>query len=222
MPALSEPELLDGLAPTARRATPRARIAVGGAVVLFIAAVAAAAVLSFVAVGGGSQPLVGPSTGGDATPASSGAGVQSAPLLVHVLGEVASPGLVELAAGSRVVDAVAAAGGFTPSADPAAVNLARAVVDGEQLVVLAVGQAPPPGAGAASGGAAATDADGTVHLNTADLATLDTLPRIGPALAQRIIDWRDANGPFTSTDQLLDVAGIGDAVFAGLEGRVVP
>ena len=66
----------------------------------------------------------------------------------------------------------------------------------------------------------ATGADGLVHLNTADVAALDTLPRIGPALAQRIIDWRDANGPFTSIDQLLEVTGIGDAVFAGLAERV--
>ena len=61
-----------------------------------------------------------------------------------------------------------------------------------------------------------------MHLNTADLAALDTLPRIGPALAQRIIDWREANGPFTSVDQLLEVAGIGDAVFSGLADRVAP
>ena len=73
----------------------------------------------------------------------------------------------------------------------------------------------------APGGEGATAAgDGLVHLNTADVAALDTLPRIGPALAQRILDWRDANGPFTSTDQLLDVAGIGDAVFAGIADKV--
>ena len=100
-------------------------------------------------------------------------------------------------------------------------NLARPVVDGEQLAVLAVGQAPPP-PGSAAGGATGPAADGTVHLNTADLAALDTLPRIGPALAQRIIDWREANGPFTSVDQLLEVAGIGDAVFSGLADRVAP
>ena len=69
-------------------------------------------------------------------------------------------------------------------------------------------------------GGVATDSDGLVHLNTADVAALDTLPRIGPALAQRIIDWREANGPFTSIDQLLEVTGIGDAVFGGLADRV--
>ena len=191
---------------------------------LFIGAVAIAAILSFTATGGGEQgPIGGPIAGeagseaGAETTSGEGA-VSGAPLLVHVLGAVTRPGLVELEAGARVVDAVAAAGGLTPEADPAGVNLARPVVDGEQLVVPVVGAVPPPDA--AAGTAAA--ADGLVHLNTADVAELDTLPRIGPALAQRIIDWRDANGPFTSTEQLLDVAGIGDAVFAGLADKVAP
>ncbi|MFD4421543.1 ComEA family DNA-binding protein [Agromyces sp. NPDC058484] len=223
MPASPEPDPFDALDPAARRATPRVRIAVGAALVLFIAAVAAAAMLSFAAGGGGEQRVIeasGSDASGDAGNAGgSGGGVGTAPLLVHVLGAVARPGLVELTSGARVVDAVAAAGGFTADADPAGVNLARPVVDGEQLVVLAVGQVPPP----AVGGSPSTDGaggDGVVHLNTADLAALDTLPRIGPALAQRIIDWREANGPFTSVDQLLDVAGIGDAVFSGLTDRV--
>ena len=226
MPASSDPNPLDALDPVARRAGPRVRIAVGAAVVLFVVAVAVAAMLSFAASGGGGQGRI------DAVEieATDAAGAHSpveevatTPLLVHVLGAVAKPGLVELAAGSRVVDAVAAAGGFTVEADPAGVNLARPVVDGEQLVVLAIGAAPPPGSAAGSGAASSgvsPAGDGVVHLNTADLAALDTLPRIGPALAQRIIDWRDANGPFTSVDQLLEVAGIGDAVFAGLADRV--
>jgi competence protein ComEA len=222
MPARLEPDPLAALDPAARRAGPRVRIAVGAAVVLFIAAVAAAAMLSFASSGGGGQGVIDAS---DAAPDASGsatggeAGVGTAPLLVHVLGAVAQPGLVELTAGARVVDAVAAAGGFTAEADPAGVNLARPVVDGEQLVVFSVGQTPPPAAGGSPGGSAASG-DGLVHLNTADLAALDTLPRIGPALAQRILDWREANGPFTSVDQLLDVAGIGDAVFSGLADRV--
>jgi len=222
MPASSEPDPLDALDPSARRAGPRVRIAVGAAVVLFIAAVAVAAMLSFAASGGGEQGVIEASGhGSDSVADGSGAAAEvgTSPLLVHVLGAVARPGLVELSAGARVVDAVAAAGGFTAEADPAGVNLARPVVDGEQLVVLALGQAPPPATGGASGGGAASG-DGLVHLNTADIAALDTLPRIGPALAQRIIDWREANGPFTSVDQLLEVAGIGDAVFSGLADRV--
>jgi len=226
MPASLEPDPLDALDPVARRAGPRVRVAVGAAIVLFIAAVAAAAMLSFASGGGGDQGLIAASGSGvDSTtgvgPTDAAAAVSTSPLLVHVLGAVARPGLVELSTGARVVDAVAAAGGFTADADPAGVNLARPVVDGEQLVVLAVGQAPPPTAGGPSGSTSATT-DGVVHLNTADVAALDTLPRIGPALAQRIIDWREANGPFTSTDQLLEVAGIGDAVFSGLADRVAP
>lgn len=222
MPARIEPDPLAALDPRSRRATPRVRIAVGAAVVLFVGAVAVAALLSVSASGGGTQERILPDVEGSsasAVEAGSATDVEAPPLLVHVLGAVVAPGLVELAPGARVVDAVAAAGGFTPDADPAGVNLARPVADGEQLVVLAVGQAPPA-APAVGGGPGGAGADGVVHLNAADVAALDTLPRIGPALAQRIIDWRDANGPFTSVDQLLEVAGIGDAVYSGLVDRV--
>jgi competence protein ComEA len=226
MPAIPDDDPLGALDPRARRAGPRMRIAVGAAVVLFVAAVAIAALLSVASSGGGAQGTIAPAH--DESDGSSGGAVvatgpAAAPLLVHVLGAVAAPGLVELAPGARVVDAVAAAGGFTADADPAAVNLARPVVDGEQLLVLAIGQAPPAeagGGGGTVGGGGPGAGDGTVHLNTADVAALDTLPRIGPALAQRIIDWREANGPFTSVDQLLEVAGIGDAVFSGLADKV--
>lgn len=227
MLAPETPDPLDALDPAARRAAPRVRLAVGAAVVLFIGAVAVAAVISFTANGGGEHGLIGGPEGAsqiarDPADGSDGASVGAAPVLVHVLGAVAQPGLVELSSGARVVDAIAAAGGLTPEADPAGVNLARPVVDGEQLLVAAVGQAPPPPAqgGPVAGGASGDPADGLVHLNTADVAALDTLPRIGPALAQRIIDWREANGGFTSVEQLLDVAGIGDAVFAGLADKV--
>jgi competence protein ComEA len=209
----------DALDPSTRRSAPRVRIAVGAAVVLFVGAVAVAAVMSFFAGGGGDQAALGasPAVHGEAGSEASGRGgveVQTTPLLVHVLGAVAEPGLIELAPGARVVDAVAAAGGFTAAADPAGVNLARPVVDGEQLVVFAVGEvAPAADAGPAVPGPAS---DGLVHLNSAGVAELDTLPRIGPALAQRILDYREANGPFTSVDQLLEVTGIGDAVFSGL------
>ncbi|MFC9560284.1 ComEA family DNA-binding protein [Agromyces sp. NPDC056965] len=220
MPARDAVDPLAVLDPSARRAGPRVQVAVGAAVVLFVLAVAVAVLMSFGSGGGGEQARI-EASGPLRTDASSDPSltVGTPSVLVHVLGAVARPGLVELAAGSRVVDAVAAAGGFAADADPAGVNLARPLVDGEQLAVPVVGQAPPP---AAPGGGAATPGvvDGLVHLNSADVAELDTLPRIGPALAQRIIDWRDANGPFTSVDQLLDVAGIGDTVFAGLEPLV--
>ncbi|WP_157008745.1 ComEA family DNA-binding protein [Agromyces laixinhei] len=222
MPARDAVDPLAALDPSARRAGPRVRVAVGAAVVLFVMAVAVAALLSFSGGGGGEQAPIEASGAGRADASTDPPSQAASPsVLVHVLGAVARPGLVELATGARVVDAVAAAGGFTAEADPAGVNLARPLVDGEQLVVPVPGQAQPP---AEAGGVASGPggADGLVHLNSAGITELETLPRIGPALAQRIIDWRDANGPFTSVDQLLDVAGIGDAVFAGLEQLVAP
>ncbi len=154
-----------------------------------------------------------PKSGGTelARPESSASAVARGPvMLVHVLGEVVDPGLYELSEGDRVVDAVAAAGGFTEAAEQGGVNLARPLADGEQLVVPAVGQAP----------AAGVVSDGRVNLNTADQATLETLPRVGPALAARIIAWRDANGGFASVDDLLNVTGIGQKTFDGLRDLV--
>jgi competence protein ComEA len=242
MSADEERDPLDQLAPSARRAPRRTRVAVGAAVVCFVLAVAVAALLS--AAGGGDQGALSVDGGSAASgepggeaegagPDGEGPAIGGTAVLVHVLGAVAHPGLVELAEGARVVDAVAAAGGLTADADASGVNLARPVTDGEQLVVPVVGQVPEsgeagaagpepgPGSGTGSGSGGAATAPGgasagLVHLNTATLADLDTLPRIGPALAQRILDWRDANGSFTSVEQLREVAGIGDATFAGL------
>jgi competence protein ComEA len=135
-----------------------------------------------------------------------------AQLYVHVAGAVAAPGLYVLEPGSRVVDAVAAAGGFSDDAEPASVNLARPVDDGEQIVV--------PTVGATVSGAGALIDDGRVDLNTADVSQLDTLPRIGAAMAQRIVDWREANGRFTSVEDLLAVAGIGEKMLEALRDLV--
>ena len=162
------------------------------------------------------------------TPPTSAAGFpSSAPptspgLVVHVAGAVRRPGLVQLPPASRVADAIDAAGGPAKGAELASVNLARPLIDGEQLVVLTKGQGPPvaaPGAGvgAGPGGAAA---DGVIDLNTATLEQLDTLPGVGPVLAQRILDWRTEHGRFGSIDELREVSGIGDATFADLEARV--
>ena len=134
MPARPEPDPLDALDPRSRRAAPRVRIAVGAAVVLFLAAVAVAAMLSVASSGGGAQgAIVAVDGDSDAHADDSGqaVGVDAPPLLVHVLGAVAAPGLVELSPGARVVDAVAAAGGFTADADPAGVNLERLVTAAE-------------------------------------------------------------------------------------------
>lgn len=141
-----------------------------------------------------------------------------AALYVHVSGQVAAPGLYVLPSGARVVDAIAAAGGFARLADDSAVNLARPVTDGEQLVVPKEGEAEA--AAARGGGAPASGQGSSIDLNTADAAALETLPRIGPALAQRIIEWRDANGRFTAVEDLLAVPGIGDKMLEALRELV--
>ncbi|KGH45895.1 competence protein ComEA [Modestobacter caceresii] len=142
-------------------------------------------------------------------------GAPTGTVVVSVVGSVGSPGLVTLPAGARVADALAAAGGLLPEADPASVNAAAVVTDGQQIAVGvpgAVAGAEPTG-GAAVGGV-------LLDLNTATVAELDALPGIGPVLAQRIVDHRSAHGPFTSVDRLDDVSGIGPAIFADLAERV--
>jgi competence protein ComEA len=140
---------------------------------------------------------------------------------VAVAGKVQSPGLVRLPAGSRVDDAVKAAGG---PAEPGAVgllNLARVLVDGEQVLV---GVEPPPGsipAGGPTGAAPGGGRGGLLDLNAATAAELDALPGIGPVLAQRIVDWRTQNGRFASVDQLREVTGIGEAKYQDLVAEVV-
>jgi competence protein ComEA len=148
-----------------------------------------------------------------AAPVVSAAPAASASIVVAVAGRVRHPGLVRLPAGARVEDAIEAAGGVLPGTDLAFLNLARRLADGELLVV---GVTPPPGAAPAGGGSN----DGRVNINTATLAELDSLPGIGPALAQRILDYRTAHGGFRSVDELRKVEGIGDAKFAQLKDRV--
>ncbi|MFT4124500.1 MAG: ComEA family DNA-binding protein [Microbacteriaceae bacterium] len=190
----------------------RLRIGAGAALVLVVVALGVGVAASALSQGGGARTVV-PVT---AVPTASVAGAGTV-VVVHVLGAVRSPGLYTLAAGARVVDAVAAAGGFGDDAEQASVNLARELVDGEQLTVLAVGETPAAGTGATGTGTTGT---GLVDLNTADQATLETLPGIGPALAQRIIAWREQNGGFATVDDLLSVSGIGEVTFAGLESLV--
>jgi len=192
------------------------RIGLGALVLLGLAAAVGAVLVGALRGGGAAStvPLAAPS-------ASAAEPVAPAAVLVHVLGAVARPGLYELAEGDRVVDAVAAAGGFTEEADQAALNLAQVLADAQQVQVPKVGEAPPaPAAGAAPGAAAGSAAGGLVNLNSADLAALDTLPRVGPSTAQKILDWRESNGPFTSVDDLLAVSGIGEATLEGLRDLV--
>lgn len=158
-------------------------------------------------------------TAGEST-GEGGAGDEAPGILyVHVVGEVAAPGVVELPRGSRVADALEAAGGATPSAVLDGVNLARVVADGEQIVVPDVEQ-PSTGATVPPGTASSAPGASLVNLNTADQSALETLPRVGPSLAQRIIAWRESNGPFTSVDQLLDVSGIGEKTLEGFRELV--
>lgn len=154
-------------------------------------------------------------------------------IVVHVTGAVSSPGVVTLPAGSRVADAIEAAGSALEDADTSLINLARILVDGEQMCVPYQGeQVPDTGAGAAgtvdgsggtsSGGAegaADSSAGGLVNINTADAAALETLPGIGPALAQRIVEHREAHGPFAAVDDLTDVPGVGPAKLKALRAE---
>ncbi len=151
-----------------------------------------------------------------------GGGQPGSAATVHVVGAVRKPGVVRLPPDARVADAIAAAGGASGKADQARVNLARKVVDGEQIVVPAVGEqadaAPAPGptsAGSAGGGGAAAAGD-LVNINTADEAGLDELPGVGPATAKAIIGYRDEHGPFASVDALTDVPGIGEVTLEKL------
>jgi competence protein ComEA len=138
-------------------------------------------------------------------------------MVVDVAGAVRRPGLVRLAKGARVADAVARAGGLTRRAARDAVNLAAPVSDGQQVLVPVRGS--PAGSAAGGGGAAAA---GPVSLSSATPEQLDTLPGIGPVTAQKIIDYRAQHGAFTSVDGLDAIPGIGPARIAELQGLVVP
>jgi len=136
----------------------------------------------------------------------------TAQVTVHVSGAVAAPGLVRLAPGSRVADALAAAGGVNAEADLMSLNLAAPVLDGGQVVVpvqQSAGGAPP-----------GEIDDSGVHVNSADVVQLQQLPGVGPVLAQRIAEYRDTNGPFATVDDLLDVPGIGEGKLAALRDAV--
>lgn len=133
------------------------------------------------------------------------------PAVVYVAGAVRRPGIYRLAPGSRAFAALALAGGFRPEADPAGINLAQIVSDGEELAVPALGERKParPRQATRSRGAASKQPPATpIDLNAADAAALMQLPGVGRALAERIVQFRDANGPFASVDELADVAGI--------------
>ena len=131
-------------------------------------------------------------------------------IYVHVAGKVKNPGIYQLDSGARVFDAVLLAGGFLAKANHASVNLARLLTDGEQIVIA------DQSAGSSSNG----NNSSLISLNMASESALEDLPGVGPALAGRIVDWREANGGYKAKEDLLNVAGIGDKLFASIRDLV--
>ena len=134
--------------------------------------------------------------------------VNQAKIFVHIAGNVKNPGIYQLDSGARVFDVVLLAGGFTKKANQSSVNLARAVTDGEQILI---------GSGNPSQQAASQS---FISLNQSSSSTLEDLPGVGPALAGRIVDWRKANGGFKTKEDLLNVAGIGEKLFSSIKELV--
>ena len=169
---------------------------------------------------GAPAPLrVAPVVPARASPAAAAATARL--LVVDVVGAVRRPGLVRLAEGSRVADAIARAGGLRRGAERAGVNFAAPVSDGQQVVVPQRGAAGAAGAAGAGAGAAAAST-GPVSLSSATAEQLDTLPGVGPATAQKIIAYRQQHGAFRSVDELDAISGIGPSRIANLRGLVVP
>lgn len=142
-------------------------------------------------------------------------------VLVHVLGAIKSPGVVELPQGARVADAIVKAGGLTAAADPGELNLAAVVVDGSQVVIGTKGKPRGEVRGEGSdAGAGSPGRSATVSLNTATLEQLDTLPGVGPVTAQKILDWRKLHGRFSAVTELQEVDGIGPKTYADIAPNV--
>lgn len=181
--------------------------------------------------GAGLASSAGPASSGGAT--SGGDTASSGQIVVDVDGAVAHPGLYKLPPDSRVQAALAAAGGLSPQADAHRINRAAKLHDGQKLYVLSQGESTPPLAASsgqgcegqactsAEGGVAGSDPEGQglVNINTANATQLTQLPGVGPAIAQKIIDYRTANGPFTSVDDLTKVPGIGAAKLAQIKSH---
>jgi competence protein ComEA len=177
--------------------------------------VAAALMLVAVAAGAGvgvirRTPLPAPL----GTSPSSGTSVDRTVIDVHVAGWVTNPGVVTVDEGSIVADAIAAAGGLRPGAAANAVNLAATLVPGQQVVV--------PGPESSNGANPVDDAGGLVSLNHATASDLETLPGVGPVLAERIVSFRESHGPFEQVEDLLEVPGIGEAKLASMRDLVQP
>ncbi|THG28754.1 ComEA family DNA-binding protein [Naasia lichenicola] len=208
---------LGDLVPPPEPVRARWRIRLGAAVVILLIALGIAVVVGALGAAGSSTEV----PASEPVLASTGEPEAPAILIVQVGGAVRQPGVYSLRTGARLLDAIAAAGGLADDADADAINLARQIGDGEQITVPRVGEVPPAAdPGAATGGV--TAAPGPIDLNTATVEQLDTLPRIGPSIAQRIVDWRTENGRFSSVDDLAEISGIGDKTIESLRGLVLP
>ena len=218
----------------------RWRIGVGAALILAAAAIVITIVVSTISTLGVEvdthlpTDLLAPTSASSQEPSGSprdslSPSVTGDDIFVHVVGAVLAPGLYAVHSHARVIDAVMAAGGLAELADPCSINLAEAISDGQQIVVpataggVAVNEAQCSAQSrSAQNSQPASSGVPVVQLSlaSAGVAELDTLPGIGPALAQRIIDWRDATGGFTSIEQLSEVSGIGDKVMANIRDLV--
>lgn len=167
-----------------------------------------------------SGPAATPASSSEASGRSRPAASSSGDVVVHVAGKVKRPGIVVLPAGSRVADALDRAGGARRGVDTSSLNLARVLVDGEQVLVGEKPAAGVPGVPAAAGSvtapAPAASGKALVNVNTAAQAELETLPGVGPVMANAIIEWRTTHGGFASVGDLLEVKGIGDATLSRL------
>jgi competence protein ComEA len=169
--------------------------------------------------GAGAEPgAAAPSAAASPADGAAGPSAGEGEIVVDVVGRVRRPGIAVLPLGSRVVDAVRAAGGLLPGIDRTTLNLARLLTDGEQVLIGVEGAAPPvpPGSSTSSAPPGSPSAGELVNINTADQATLETLPGIGPVTAAAILQWRTEHGGFTAVEELLEVSGIGDATLAEL------
>jgi competence protein ComEA len=195
---------------------PREALALGVACLAIVAGAAFAYARSLPS--SASRPLATPIAAPSPTGSPAGAGI-----VVDVEGAVREPGVYTLPAGSRVIDALRAAGGAGPGADVRSVNLARPIADGERVYIPRKGEAPPPDASGGTGGGGGGNGGsgaGKVNLNSASESELESLPGIGQVLAQRIVDYRTQHGPFHDVKDLLKVEGIGQKKFDSLKDYV--